>query len=507
MTDIQYAISSQTVIIEKLHGRSLHLFSQKNAFRVALYKLYRHPAFDQIVLVLIFASTVLLIIDDGQDFVSIINKVCTILFMVEATVKIIVLGFACNGSKAYLKSNWNIVDLIIVLSSSLAFLDQDIGFLKVVRMFRVLRPLRLVNRFPQMRIAIESIFQSVPQYSNLLLIIFMTNFLFSILGTSLFKGKFSKCSMDNVPEEQRENSIYTKWDCYDMGGEWYNEDFNFDNVLNSMITLFVAMTTEGWVETMWAGVDAHEIDLMPKKNNATIYVNYFIFFMTFQALIILNLFVGVVIDSNSREKEKLLNNNKLTPLQEEYVDIITNCLAAKPSLPYISTGKKLQDSLHAFANGLCFERIITGCIIINTVFMAMPYIGMSEGYGEVLEFTNSLFTTIYIFEAILLIYVDWRNYFADEWRRFDFFIVVVAVLGLVVKYSVRIEIAPITIIIRSFRIMRVLKMVKQFKSLRKIFNTFILALPTLTQVGSLLVLLLVIYSVLGMSLFANVKQR
>ena len=121
-----------------------------------------------------------------------ISNVVTILFLMEATVKIIVLGFACNGRKSYLRSHWNKVDFLIALSSSLSFLDlPNIGFLKVVRMFRVLRPLRLVNRFPQMRIAIESILQSVPQYTNLIMILLLSNFLFSILGTSLFKGKFA----------------------------------------------------------------------------------------------------------------------------------------------------------------------------------------------------------------------------------------------------------------------------------------------------------------------------
>lgn len=30
--------------------------------------------------------------------------------------------------------------------------------------------------------------------------------------------------------------------------EWKNYDFNFDNVLNAMMALFVVMTFEGWPE-------------------------------------------------------------------------------------------------------------------------------------------------------------------------------------------------------------------------------------------------------------------
>jgi len=34
----------------------------------------------------------------------------------------------------------------------------------------------------------------------------------------------------------------------DVYREWYNEDFNFDNVANGMLTLFTVATFEGWPE-------------------------------------------------------------------------------------------------------------------------------------------------------------------------------------------------------------------------------------------------------------------
>ena len=199
---------------------------------------------------------------------------------------------------------------MIALISSMSFLklSQNYDIIKVFRFLRILRPLRLVNRFPFMRIAIESIFNSVPQYANLLLILLLVNFLFSILGTSFFKGTFNTCHMDNVRKENIKQ-IKTKWECYDFGGEWTKPNANFDNVVNAMGTLFQAMTTEGWVHTMWSGVDSTSVNNMPKSGNNPGYAIFFVVFMVLSAIIILNLFVGVVIDSNSQEKEKLLNNN------------------------------------------------------------------------------------------------------------------------------------------------------------------------------------------------------
>ena len=34
------------------------------------------------------------------------------------------------------------------------------------------------------------------------------------------------------------------------GGLWINRVYNFDNIMNALITLFVMATTAGWGETM-----------------------------------------------------------------------------------------------------------------------------------------------------------------------------------------------------------------------------------------------------------------
>lgn len=57
--------------------------------------------------------------------------------------------------------------------------------------------------------------------------------------------------------------VIDKFTCLDYGGEWVNELSNFDNVKNSMITLFNIMTTEGWIDVMWLAVDSTKIDRIP----------------------------------------------------------------------------------------------------------------------------------------------------------------------------------------------------------------------------------------------------
>jgi hypothetical protein len=51
---------------------------------------------------------------------------------------------------------------------------------------------------------------------------------------------------------------------------------------------------------------------------------------------------------------------------------------------------------------------------------------------------------------------------------------------------------------------RILKLIKRAKSLKIVFNTFLITLPALANVGGLLMLLLYLYSILGVFLFADI---
>ncbi len=64
-----------------------------------------------------------------------------------------------------------------------------------------------------------------------------------------------------------------------------------------------------------------------------------------------------------------------------------------------------------------------------------------------------------------------------------------------------------TTIIRAFRITRVFRLVKRATNLKLVFNTFVFTLPALANVGGLLLLLLYLYSILGVYLFAEVKRN
>ena len=70
-----------------------------------------------------------------------INLCITIIFLVGVILKTIAVGFLFNGPDSYLRDGWNIIDFLIAIVSLAA------TFMKVIRMIKILRPLRMVSRY------------------------------------------------------------------------------------------------------------------------------------------------------------------------------------------------------------------------------------------------------------------------------------------------------------------------------------------------------------------------
>jgi hypothetical protein len=82
----------------------------------------------------------------------------TAIFTIEAVAKIIVFGFLFNGKQSYLKTAWNIIDFFTVITSVGSYFapreDTGYSFIKVLRVVRFLRPLRIIQKNPGLKIAV-----------------------------------------------------------------------------------------------------------------------------------------------------------------------------------------------------------------------------------------------------------------------------------------------------------------------------------------------------------------
>jgi hypothetical protein len=156
---------------------------------------------------------------------------------------------------------------------------------------------------------------ALPGIVNLLIICFSLLTIFAIVGVNIFKGLFYYCDMSNIPESLQ-TKVNDYWDCLDYGGEWVNSRYNFDNILQGLMTQFAIMCTEGWLTIYQTALNSPTSHYqMPKENNNPAAILYFVISIVVSSLFILNMFVGVVISTFNIEKEKLSHNTHLTKLE------------------------------------------------------------------------------------------------------------------------------------------------------------------------------------------------
>lgn len=155
-----------------------------------------------------------------------------------------------------------------------------------------------------------------------------------------------------------------------------------------------------------------------------------------------------------------------------------------------------------------FELSIMICIILNVILMAMSYHGQDPMYFDMLERISNVFTGIFISEMVL----KWcglglGQYFEDRWNTFDSIIVLTSIVSLIVEsLGESIGIDPSVFrIFRIFRILRVLRLVKKATGIRQLIQTLVFSFPMLVNVGTLLVLLLFMFAIIGMNLFGRIK--
>ena len=82
------------------------------------------------------------------------------------------------------------------------------------------------------------------------------------------------------------------------------------------------MTTEGWVNVAYDGIDCVGAEMQPIENHTPPVMIFFIAFMIVGSPFIINLFVGVVIDNFNTIKEKEeLGNMFVTEQQRSWIEI------------------------------------------------------------------------------------------------------------------------------------------------------------------------------------------
>jgi hypothetical protein len=283
---------------------------------------------------------------------------------------------------------------------------------------------------------------------------------------------------------------------------------NFDSIGEAMLTLFEISTTEGWVDVMYAGTDARGPFMQPLRDVQELWSIFFVLFIFVGSFFILNLCVGVILDNFNKIKsqgDEILMTNE----QREWINARTALMRRQMFYPLINLHLQApcRVKLYFFVSHQKFEVFIMACILLNTLVMAMKWFPTpSKEYEVTLGITNYIFAFVFATESALKIAALRTNYFRDGWNLFDFVCVIATFMGMAINLFTNIEIGSVMSAVRLFRIARLFRLVRYAKGLMRLFTAFVLSLPKLLNVAVILFLLLFLFSILGVQMFAKVKN-
>lgn len=140
-------------------------------------------------------------------------------------------------------------------------------------------------------------------------------------------------------------------------------------------------------------------------------------------------------------------------------------------------------------------------ILINAAALSMIWNNIDEQVIMISEEIQYFSNIIFIAEAAIKIIAQNKIYFKDNWNIFDFSVVCMGILSMSLENQP--WLAKLTIF-RILRVCRVLRLLKKAKRLYIIFNSFLHTIPAFINVGSLILVLIFIFSCLGNRLFAKI---
>jgi voltage-gated sodium channel len=223
-----------------------------------LRKVVLDPRTERFVMAVIILNAIVLGLETSKTVTASYGRVLEILdhimlgiFVVELAARIAV------HRLAFFRDPWSLFDFIVV---GIALVPTTENF-SVLRALRVLRVLRLITALPALKRVVAGLLAALPGMGSIMLLIGLIYYVFAVMATKLFG--------DDKPEL-------------------------FGTLGESLFTLFTVMTLEGWVD----GVTR---PLMEKHPFAWL---FFIIFIVVTTFMVLNLFIGVVVNAMQAEAEK-----------------------------------------------------------------------------------------------------------------------------------------------------------------------------------------------------------
>ena len=245
---------------------------------------------------------------------------------------------------------------------------------------------------------------------------------------------------------------------------------------------------------------------------------YFVSFILVGSFFFLNLFTGAIFfnfnKAHKNEKSNAKFSNLMSDDQKRWVELQKMIATAKPEFKSNEVpSNKILKSIYFVVTSTWFESLIMLFIILNIITMGLSYDTQSNYYENVLSKINLFFTSIFFFECVMkIVALGFHAYWLNPWNKFDFFVVLSSVVDLLMdifgkSFISFLRVGPqLARVMRVLRVSRLFKLVKNLQGLQKQLQIMLYTLPSLLNVGVLMLLVFFIFSVLGCFLFRTVRS-
>jgi voltage-gated sodium channel len=151
-----------------------------------------------------------------------------------------------------------------------------------------------------------------------------------------------------------------------------------------------------------------------------------------------------------------------------------------------------RERIGAWIESAPVQRFIIAVIILNAVTLGLETsAGIMARWGGLLHVLDRAALAIFVVEIGLKLYAFRLRFFREAWNVFDFIVVAIALVP---------ASGPLAVL-RALRVLRVLRLVSTVPRLRFVVEALLAAVPGITSIAGLMLLLFYVFAVMSTSLF------
>jgi voltage-gated sodium channel len=191
--------------------------------------------------------------DEAGSLLTTLDDLFLGIFVVELVIRIAAFG---GRPQDFFRSGWNVFDFVVIGAAFVPGIRENVTMLRLVRLLRVVR---LVSVFPDMRVLVRAMVKSLPPIGSLVLLTLLLMYVYGMVGWILFH--------EDDPQ-------------------------NWGDIGTAMLSLFEMLTLENWPALLDAAQKIHPSSWI-----------FFVSYILVASFLVINILLAIIINSMEEVRE------------------------------------------------------------------------------------------------------------------------------------------------------------------------------------------------------------